>query len=94
MPKWIIKIGIGFHLLGYNASLGPIRYAVWYELSDPFGVGVASAIVFILGCAIALGFPYMVLYLTVGGAFGIFLGFTLICLIYLSCSMKETKGKT
>jgi hypothetical protein len=63
------------------------------ELMDPFGIGVASALIFIFACVIALVFPFMVLKLGLAGAFAIFLGLSVCCLLYLVFEMKETKGK-
>lgn len=54
-------IAVIFHLLGYNGTIGPVRWACYMELMDPFGIGVASALVFIFACVIALVFPFMVL---------------------------------
>lgn len=43
---------------------------------------------------IALVFPFMITGLGLAGGFGVFLGLSLYCLIYLCVEMKETKGKT
>lgn len=87
-------IAVIFHLLGYNGTIGPVRWACYMELMDPFGIGVASALIFIFACVIAFVFPFMVLKLELSGAFAIFLGLSVFCWLYLFFEMKETKGKT
>ena len=61
---------------------------------DAFGIGVASALIFIFACVIALIFPFMVEGIGLAGGFGVFLGLSVVCFIYLVIEMKETKGKT
>lgn len=87
-------IAVLFHLLGYNATIGPVKWACYVELMDAFGIGVASALIFIFACVIALVFPFMVEGIGLAGGFGVFLGLSIVCFIYLVIEMKETKGKT
>lgn len=47
-------------MFGYNSTLGPIKFACWVELMDPFGVSVAASLIFVFAFIIALAFPFMV----------------------------------
>ena len=70
-----------------------MRYPYYADLLDSFGVSVCSAFIFIFAFIVGLVFPYMVLALKLAGAFGIFLGFSVLCFIYLVCYAVETKGR-
>jgi len=47
-------------MFGYNSTLGPIKFACYVELMDPFGVSVAASLIFVFAFVIALAFPFMV----------------------------------
>lgn len=86
-------VAIIFHMFGYNSTLGPVRYPYYADLLDSFGVAICSAFIFIFAFLIAFIFPFMVLALELFGAFAVFLGFSVACLVYLCIECKETKGK-
>jgi len=91
----LIIASIGFFMLGYNATLGPIKYACWVELMNYFWVSVAASLIFFFAFVIAVAFPFMVdSSLGLAGAFGIFLGLSVVCFFYLLFELKESKGMT
>lgn len=81
-------------MFGYNSTLGPVKWACYVELMDEFGVSVAASMIFIFAFIIALVFPFMVDGMGLAGAFSVFLGLSIYCLVYLTIEFKETKGKT
>lgn len=90
----LIITSIGFFMLGYNATLGPIKYACWVELMNHFGVSVAASLIFFWAFVIAIAFPFMVEGMELSGAFGVFLGLSVCCFLYLFFELKESKGMT
>lgn len=90
----IVIVGVAVFMFGYNATLGPIKWACYVELMDPFGVSVAAALIFVFAFLIGLLFPFMVQGIELSGSFGVFLGLSIYCLIYLTIEFKETKGLT
>lgn len=56
----LIIAAIAVFMFGYNATLGPIKWACYVELMDPFGVSVAASLIFVFAFLIALVFPFLV----------------------------------
>lgn len=56
----LIITAIIFFMFGYNATLGPIKWACYVELMDAFGVSVAASLIFVFAFVIAIVFPFLV----------------------------------
>lgn len=56
----LVIVSIVFFMFGYNATLGPVKWACYVELMDPFGVSIAASLIFVFAFVIAVAFPFLV----------------------------------
>lgn len=56
----LVIVAIIFFMFGYNATLGPVKWACYVELMDPFGVSIAASLIFVFAFIIAIVFPFLV----------------------------------
>ena len=93
-PAWIGVASISIFMFGFCIGLGPASWIYISDILPAVGISLSTTVIWITMGLIGYFFPMIRKNYSLITAFDIFLGFSILSLLFLVVFIEETKGKT